>query len=106
MGEIMILTTLEAATAGWLVPALFSLVAFFLYRILQQFDKLNATVLDLNSTMLKIDKDLTGEIITIKAAQLTHTEQIRGLSEIYDRIRVTENHVSVLQVKCEKAMGV
>ena len=98
----MILTALEAATAGWLVPALFALVAFFLYRILQQFDKLNATVVALNTTMLKIDKDLTGEIINIKATQLSHTEQIRGLGEIYDRIRATENHVSVLQAKCEE----
>jgi hypothetical protein len=101
----MILNALESATAGWLVPALFTLVAFFLYRILQQFDKLNATVLDLNSTMLKIDKDLTGEIITIKAIQLAHTEQIRGLGEIYNRIRATETHVSVLQSKCEKVIG-
>ena len=101
----MILTALESAIAGWLVPALFALVAFFLYRILQQFDKLNATVLDLNTTMLKIDKDLTGEIITIKAAQLTHTEQIRGLSEVYDRLRITENNVSILQLKYEKAMS-
>jgi len=101
----MILTALEAATAGWLVPALFALVSFFLYRILIQFDKLNITVVQLNTTMLKIDKDLTGEIINIKATQTAHAEQIRGLGEIYDRIRVTENHVSVLQAKCEEVTG-
>lgn len=101
----MILTALETATAGWLVPALFALVAFFLYRILGQFDKLNMTVVQLNVTMLKIDKDLTGEIINIKATQIAHAEQIRGLAEIYDRVRTTENHVSVLQAKCEEVTG-
>jgi hypothetical protein len=40
----MILTALEAVTAGWPVPALFALVSFFLYRILIQFDKLKDEV--------------------------------------------------------------
>lgn len=101
----MILSTLEAAMAGWLIPALFGLIAFFLYRLLGQFDKLNTTVVQLNTTMLKIDKDLTGEIITIKATQLHHAEEIRGLSEIYDRVRATENKVVFLQAKCEEVTG-
>lgn len=101
----MELNLIETAVAGWLIPALFALIAFFLYRLLGQFDKLNLTVIQLNTTMLKIDKDLTGEIITIKATQLHHAEEIRGLTEIYDRIRSTENKLTFLQAKCEEVTG-
>ena len=101
----MILTALESAVAGWLIPALCSLIVFFLYRLLGQFDTLNKTVVQLNSTMLKIDKDLTTKIVVLESTQVQHSTELRGLNEVYDRIRIVENDVGIINAAGCKAKG-
>jgi len=98
-------TGLTTVDLLWLVGAMLALISFFLHRLLSQFDTLNTAVTQLNSTMMKIDKDLTNEIVTLKATQLRHADEIRGLNSVYDRLRVTETHVSFLQAKCEEVTG-
>ena len=98
-------TGLTSSDLLMLVGVMLGIIAFFLARILTQFDKLNTTVVALNATMMKIDKDLTNEIVTLKATQLRHADEIRGLSSIYERLRTTETHVSFLQAKCEEVTG-
>lgn len=88
-----------------IMGSMLAVIAFFLSRILTQFDTLNTTVVQLNGTMLKIDKDLTGEIVHLKATQLRHTDELRGLNSVYDRLRITEQQVSVLASKCDEMTG-
>lgn len=87
------------------IGIMLAMIAFFLSRILTQFDTLNSTVVQLNGTMQKIDKDLTNEISTLKSVQIRHTDEIKNFSVVYDRMRQTENDVTFLQAKCEEFTG-
>ena len=69
---------------------LLCLIAFFLSRILSQFDGLTKEVRELNATMIKIDKDLSGDIGILK-------EKVKNLDEIWDRTREIEGIVNSIQ---------
>lgn len=101
----MILNELELAVAGWLVPSLCAVIAVFLYRILGQFDMLNKTVVQLNSTMVKIDKDLSTKIVILESNQTQHAAELRGLTEVYNRVRLAENDIAIINAAGCKAKG-
>lgn len=105
MDHELIINPVTLSVVGGTIALLLGMIAFFLSRILTQFDTLNSTVVQLNGTMLKIDKDLTNEISTLKAVQLHHAEEIRNFGGFYDRMRETENNVTFLQAKCEEFTG-
>lgn len=72
------------------IGMLLSVIAVFLGRLLRQFDNLTREMASLNSTMTKIDKDLSNDIGILKS-------KVTDLDEMWSRIRATENDVIALQ---------
>ena len=75
---------------GATVSLLLGVIAFFLSRLLTQFDTLNETV-------KRIDKDLSGDVGLLKANDSVLKRQIEEFEPMWDRVRTVENDVTALK---------
>lgn len=89
---------------GWMVSLvgvflslLLGIIAFFLRRILVQFDELNRKVGEVNETMLKIDKDLSGRVAVLDAEHEQVKVRIQALDPLFDRVRAVETGLAKLE---------
>jgi len=86
-------THIDALTitiAGVLISMLLGIISFFLSRLLGQFDALRTELSTLNTTMTRIDKDLSGDVGILKG-------KIEDLDTVWDRIRGVEQSVVSIQ---------
>lgn len=97
MQDIIQFSTTPIAVLGAIVGSLLGIIAIFLRRLLQQFDNLTATVKDLNATMTRIDKDLSGEVGVLQARTEAMQTEIRGLDSLWDRVREVEKDVLAIR---------
>src|SRR5512139_1104581 len=97
MNDIIQFSTTPIAVLGAIVGSLLGIIAIFLRRLLQQFDKLTDTVKDLNDTMTRIDKDLSGEVGILQARTAALQEEVRGLDSLWDRMREVEKDVLAIR---------
>lgn len=78
---------------GAIVAILLGVIAFFLSRLLRQFDKLN-------ETMIKMDKDISGKIGIIENQTSENGRRLSDLDPLWDRMRVAESNIAVMQAEC------
>lgn len=97
MPDIIQFSTSSIAVFGSIVGILLAIIAFFLSRLLRQFDKLTDTVKDLNDTMTRIDKDLSGEVGILQARTEALQTEVRGLDTLWDRVREVEKDVLAIR---------
>lgn len=97
MVDVIQFSTTPIAIFGSVVGLLLGIIAIFLRRLLQQFDKLTDTVKDLNDTMTRIDKDLSGEVGVLQARTEALQTEIRGLDSLWDRVREVEKDVLAIR---------
>ena len=75
------------------VAILLGVIAFFLSRLIRQFDKLN-------ETMIKMDKDISGKIGVIESQTSDNGKRLAELDPLWDRMRVVEKELAVVQDRC------
>ena len=96
MEDIHISTTILGVIGG-LISILLAIIAVFLNRLLAQFDNLQDQFGKLNATMLKIDKDISGDVGVLKV-------KVNELDTVWDRIRdVEENVIAIKSGGCGQA---
>lgn len=76
-----------------IVAMLLSVIAFFLSRLLKQFDKLN-------ETMIKMDKDISGKIGVIEVQTTDNGKRLAELDPLWDRMRGVESDIAVIKSGC------
>lgn len=76
---------------GACLGVLLGIIAFFLSRLIKQFDILNATV-------QKIDKDLSLDIGVIKNENASLKQKVEEFEPIWDRLRLVEQGIATLKV--------
>lgn len=87
------------------VVALLTVIAFFLRRLLGQFDNLTAKVGSLNDTMLKIDKDLSGEVLLLKSKQEDIQTEFCEFNLVWDRLRELDTRIAVQEARYKGDKG-
>lgn len=76
---------------------LLGVISYFLNRLVKQFDALTAQFADLNITISKIDKDLSGEVGILKMQHSDLHGRMKDLDPIWDRVRAVEADVAVVK---------
>lgn len=76
-----------------IVALLLAVIAFFLSRLLRQFDKLN-------ETMIKMDKDISGKIGVIEVMTSDNGKRLSELDPLWDRMRAAESDIAVIRAGC------
>lgn len=82
---------------GGVVSLLLGVIAYFLNRLIKQFDALTVQFSDLNTTISKIDKDLSGEVGILKIQHSDLHGRMKDLDTIWDRVRLVEADVLVIK---------
>lgn len=82
---------------GGVLTLLFAIIAFFLSRLVKQFDGLTHEVGELNKTMVRIDKDLSGDVGILKTENCALKQEVKDLNPLWDRMRQAEEDIAVLQ---------
>ncbi|MGZ8220067.1 MAG: hypothetical protein ACXWT0_00315 [Methylobacter sp.] len=91
MSEIV--TQIVLPIIGGTLTVLLGIIAFFMVRLLSQFDKLTAQVSELNTTMRKIEGDFTGELGIVKEKTNTLKKDVLDFNPLWDRVRKVENDI-------------
>lgn len=99
MDELHI-SAVTVTLVGGLLTILLGIIAFFLSRLISQFDMLRDQFSELNATMSKIDKDLSGEVGILKNENKELTTKVKDLDPLWDRMRDVEKEVAVLRSTC------
>jgi len=97
MNEVLQFNAASVTIFGSLMGILLGVIAYFLSRLLGQFDKLTETVKNLNDTMVRIDKELSGEVGVLRTHTMALQEEVRGLDSLWDRVRAVENDVIAIR---------
>ena|ERR1035437_4361262 len=79
------------------VGMLLGLIAYFMDRLIKQFDKLSGQFETLNSTMLRIDKDLSGDVKLLTHATSVLEDRMKDINPLFDRMRALEQDVTALK---------
>lgn len=87
------------------VVILLAVIAFFLRRLLGQFDNLTSQVGELNATMLKIDKDLSGEVLLLKSRQEDMQTEFSEFSPVWDKVRDLDTRLAVQEARYMDSRG-
>ena len=82
--------TFILSLAGTVFGGLLGIIAYFLQRLVKQFDVLNATV-------IKIDKDLSQDITRLSEQNKTLKSEVADLDPLWDRMRAVEGAVIELK---------
>lgn len=91
------MSSLVISGIGFVIVTMLGVISFFLSRLLNQFDHLQAEFSSLNTTLAKIDKDLGGDVRVL-------TSQVQDLNPLFDRVRALEKElISVQSGGCELA---
>lgn len=90
MGEPLHISTLVMTIFGSGISLLLAIVAFFLNRLINQFDGLKAEFKEMNTTFIKIDKDLSGDVGVLKS-------RMQEYDQIWDRLRKVETEMVAVQ---------
>lgn len=99
MDEVHI-SGMTVTVIGAVLSLLLAIIAFFLSRLIKQFDELQKQFSTLNGTMMRIDKDLSGEVGVLKAENADLKEKVRDLDPLWDRMRDVEKELAVVQGRC------
>jgi len=95
MEEVNISVTM-ITIIGSAMTILLGLIAFFLARLIKQFDELQASFKDLIATVSRIDKDLSGDVGVLKT-------RLAEYDPIWDRLRQVETDLVAVKVGgCEQ----
>ncbi len=92
-----ILSGVAVPAVGGFLSLLLGVIAFFLSRLLCQFDQLTEQVGVLNETMKRIDKDLSGDVGIIKTQLVSTQQDVDELNQIWDRMRSAENEIIAIK---------
>lgn len=76
--------------AGGVIMLLLAIIARFLKRLLEQFDKLN-------ETMVKMDKDISGKIGIIEVQTIDNGRRLSELDPLWERMRLAENDIAIIK---------
>jgi cell division protein FtsB len=90
MNEFAGMNTYLVSFIGSFIGILLSVIAVFLFRLLQQFDTLNVTV-------QRIDKDLSGGMGLLKAENVVLKAKVDDLNLLWERMRLAENEITMIQ---------
>lgn len=90
MEETMQISSISVTIFGSIISIMLLVIAFFLSRLISQFDKLQTQFGKLNDTMNKIDKDLSGDVGVLKS-------RMQEFDPIWDRLRNAENSITAIQ---------
>jgi hypothetical protein len=90
--------------AGAFLTTLLGIIAFFLARLIGQFDNLAIQFSTLNTTMLKIDGDLSGDMGVLKSEHVALKLKMDGFDPMWDRVRAVENGLLTMQTKCSSVI--
>lgn len=94
--EELHISTMTISVVGGVISILLALIAFFLARLLIQFDALQENFKELINTVSRIDKDLSGDVGILKS-------RIEEYDPIWDRLRKTELDIaSIKSGGCEQ----
>lgn len=96
MEEIHV-SALVVEIIGGVLTLLFGVIAFFLSRLVKQFDGLTEQVKTLNNTMVKIDKDLSSDVGILKERNHALQRELDDLTPMWERVRKVEEDVAVMQ---------
>lgn len=88
-----------ALLAGF-IAILLAVIAVFLKRLLSQFDKLTEKVSNLDTTLTRIDVDLSGELRLLEVADTHLEKKLEALEPMWDRLREAESRLTVLETAC------
>lgn len=92
MSDIAVSGTM-VAVLGSLISLLLVIIGFFLHRLVIQFDKLNETV-------QRVDKNLSEDVVLLKAENTSLKQQVRDLEPLWDRMRAAEMKLAVVDGRC------
>lgn len=82
---------------GGALAVLFGIIAFFLSRLVSYIDKLGDKLETLNTTMSRIDRDLSGDVSVLKSRSSELDARVRDLDHVWDRMRAMEE--SMIAIK-------
>lgn len=82
---------------GGALTILFGIIAFFLSRLIKQIDKLGDKFEDLNNTMKRIDKDLSGDVGVLKSKNTELEIRLRELDPLWERMRLMNEDMIALK---------
>lgn len=88
-------------TISSFIGLLLAIVAVFLRRLLGQFDALTAQVSKLGETLIRIDKDLSGDVSILMERDKANQKRLMELDPVWDRLRDAENRIVALESGCE-----
>lgn len=97
MSEVIQISGVAITAFGALLTMLLAVIAFFLSRLLQQFDGLTKQVENLNATMVRIDKDLSGDVSVLKTENVQLTAKFKEFDPVWDRVRSIENRLTSIE---------
>jgi cell division protein FtsB len=95
--ETLHINSSTLAIVGGLLGFLLAVIAYFLDRLVKQFDALSDQFATLNKTMIKIDKDLTSDVSRLKEQNVTLKEEIKDLDPLWERMRKAEMNILAIQ---------
>jgi hypothetical protein len=85
------MSVIEKELIASILGILLCLIAFFLIRILNQFDKLTEKVAELNQTFMKSDREV-GEVVVLLKAKVEELD-----THVWDRLRAVEEELITLK---------
>lgn len=91
------MSSLAVSVIGACLTLLFGVIAFFLSRLVRQFDRLADEVGTLNETMKRIDKDLSGDVGILKAENNEMKNRVRDFDPLWDRMRAVESDIVAIK---------
>ena len=90
MEETVHISSFTIIIFGVIFTILLTVIAYFLSRLIAQFDRLQNQFSELNNTMNKIDKDLSGDVGVLKS-------RVQEFDPMWDRLRAVENTIVAIQ---------
>lgn len=95
MNEAVQISSVTLTVFGSIITLMLTVIAFFLNRLVGQFDKLQQQFSELNTTMNRIDKDLSGDVGVLKS-------RMQEFDPVWERLRTVETAmVSIQSGGCE-----
>ncbi len=101
MDDSIHLSGLTLTIVGSAIGLLLALISYFMDRLIKQFDKLSEQFGILNTTMQKIDKDLSGKVNVLDTEHKQTKQRIDELLPIEDRVRELEKDVGIMKAGCK-----
>ena len=91
MGDTLHISAITVMMISGLLGLMLAIIAFFLSRLISQFDKLAVQFSQLNNTMLKIDKDISGDV---RVLSNDNDSLKKGVDEVWKVVHIIDNKVS------------